>query len=100
MSGYPPFADGNLPIPLNEQIKRGAYAFHQQYWHRISNDAVDLIKQMLTVDPKKRISIDKVLCHKWLQVRNISSIIHDSISVKLSIFILISNGIVFSNQIV
>ncbi|KAJ9599094.1 hypothetical protein L9F63_010431, partial [Diploptera punctata] len=67
LCGYPPFAEGNSPLPLNEQIKRGTYAFHQRYWHNVSLDAVDLIKMMLIVDPKSRITIDEVLNHRWLK---------------------------------
>lgn len=34
----------------------------------MSPDAIDLIRKMLTVDPEKRITADKILCHRWLQV--------------------------------
>ncbi|PSN46894.1 hypothetical protein C0J52_17562 [Blattella germanica] len=57
----------------------GAYGFHTKYWHHVSTEAVDLIKKMLTVDPKKRISIDTVLHHKWLKDEAIKEIVNELI---------------------
>lgn len=37
-------------------------------WELISDSAKDLIQQMLTVDPKQRITIQEVLNHRWLRV--------------------------------
>ena len=34
--------------------------------------AIDLVKKLLTVDPKKRISVDEALQHPWISV----SILH------------------------
>lgn len=36
-------------------------------WYEISNDAKDLIKQMLTVDPLYRITLDGILDHPWIK---------------------------------
>lgn len=30
--------------------------------------AIDLIKKLLTVDPKKRITVDEALQHPWISV--------------------------------
>lgn len=40
-------------------------------WEFISDSAKDLIRQMLSVDPKQRITIQEVLNHKWLRVSKI-----------------------------
>lgn len=38
-------------------------------WEIISDSAKDLVKQMLTVDPAQRITIQEVLSHRWIRVR-------------------------------
>lgn len=40
-------------------------------WDFISEQAKDLVRQMLNVDHNKRISIQEVLNHKWLRVSNV-----------------------------
>ncbi|PNF41023.1 hypothetical protein B7P43_G08824 [Cryptotermes secundus] len=67
LSGYPPFSAEYQSLPLNEQIMRGAYSFQRRYWRGVSPDAIDLIRKMLTVDPKNRVTVDEVLCHRWLE---------------------------------
>jgi serine/threonine protein kinase len=34
-------------------------------WTKVSSDARDLVKMMLTIDSKKRISAQKALDHPW-----------------------------------
>ena len=53
LGGYPPFHDDNHAI-LYRKIKAADYAFDPQYWDQVSDDAKDLIKKMLVVDPDKR----------------------------------------------
>ena len=53
LGGYPPFHDANHAI-LYRKIKAADYAFDPQYWDQVSDDAKDLIKKMLVVDPDKR----------------------------------------------
>ena len=47
------FHDDNHAI-LYRKIKAADYAFDPQYWDQVSDDAKDLIKKMLVVDPDKR----------------------------------------------
>ncbi|CAH0553900.1 unnamed protein product [Brassicogethes aeneus] len=37
-------------------------------WEFISDNAKDLVSQMLSVDPKQRITIQEILNHRWLRV--------------------------------
>ena len=53
LGGYPTFHDDNHAI-LYRKIKAADYAFDPQYWDQVSDDAKDLIKKMLVVDPDKR----------------------------------------------
>ncbi|KAI8505277.1 Checkpoint kinase 2 [Branchiostoma belcheri] len=67
LGGYPPFTDERKDMKLEEQIIRGSYQLHEKYWRGISEDAKDLIKKLLTVDPKKRFTVTQALNHPWLK---------------------------------
>merc|ERR1712060_507843 len=64
-----------------EKIKRGEFEFLRPYWDPISDKAKDLIRKMLTVDPKKRITCQGALQHPWLKeaadhyVKEISTVV-------------------------
>ncbi|CAG5127040.1 unnamed protein product, partial [Candidula unifasciata] len=66
LSGYSPFSDEREDMDLPKQIMEGHYTFLKQYWKNVSSTAVDLIKQMLVVDPDKRITSADILNHPWL----------------------------------
>jgi len=65
LGGYPPFFDDNRNR-LFKKIKAGIFEFHDQYWSEVSEDAKNLIRKMLTVDPKKRPSAKQLLEHPWI----------------------------------
>jgi serine/threonine protein kinase len=65
LGGYPPFHDEDK-VRLNRTICAGVFEFHAEYWGAVSEDAKDLIRGMLTVDPKKRLTIDQCLQHPWI----------------------------------
>merc|ERR1719482_1274387 len=65
LCGFPPFYEEELPA-LFDQILKGRYDFPSPWWDNISEDAKDLVKRMLTVDPKKRATAKDVLSHRWI----------------------------------
>lgn len=65
LSGYAPFG-GKPRSVLFERILRGKFNFHEQYWKDISDDAKDLIKKLLTTNPKKRMNAHDALKHSWM----------------------------------
>ena len=67
LGGYPPFSDEIKEHSLREQITRGIYTFPKEYWKDVSEDAIDLIKKLLTVDSDSRISTKEALQHTWIQ---------------------------------
>ncbi|KAK7088732.1 serine/threonine-protein kinase Chk2-like [Littorina saxatilis] len=67
LSGYPPFSDDRTDMDLPKQIMGGHFSFPKQYWKDVSDDAQDLIKKLMTVDPKKRITLADALNHPWLK---------------------------------
>mmetsp|Transcript_7291 Transcript_7291/g.11091 ORF Transcript_7291/g.11091 Transcript_7291/m.11091 type:complete len:329 (-) Transcript_7291:102-1088(-) len=65
LCGFPPFYHENTAA-LYKQIKAGDYDFPEPYWKDITDAGKDLIKKMLTVDYKKRITIPQLLKHPWI----------------------------------
>lgn len=66
LSGKPPFYGDDDSEILNS-VKRGTYSLSGHDWKNISNEAKDLIKQMLTYDPAQRITADQALVHPWIK---------------------------------
>ncbi|CAH2003894.1 unnamed protein product [Acanthoscelides obtectus] len=52
---------------LGKMIISGTYSMIGPAWYEISESAKDLIKQMLIVDPRKRITVDGILSHPWIK---------------------------------
>ena len=46
--------------------QKGDYKFNWKNWSKISNDAKDIVKGLLTVDPKRRLSAEQALLHPWI----------------------------------
>ncbi|CAH8587890.1 unnamed protein product [Schistosoma margrebowiei] len=64
--GYPPFTKQRQDFDLETQIINGLYDFPKMFWHGISEEAINLIKHMLVVNPINRSSIYDVLEDPWL----------------------------------
>ncbi|CAH8587992.1 unnamed protein product [Schistosoma curassoni] len=64
--GYPPFTKQRQDFDLETQIINGLYDFPKMFWHGISEEAINLIKHMLVVNPVNRSSIYDVLEDPWL----------------------------------
>ncbi|KAM5588698.1 calcium-dependent protein kinase 21-like [Rosa sericea] len=67
LSGVPPFW-AETERGIFNAILEGVVDFESQPWPSISDGAKDLVRKMLTQDPKKRITSLKVLEHPWLRV--------------------------------
>lgn len=80
LSGTIPFNVHSREVSLKDQIVRGLYAFPVSKFGNVSSKAIDLIKRMLTVDPRKRITIKQVLLHSWLQDRAMRDTVHSLIN--------------------
>ncbi|XP_016300786.1 calcium/calmodulin-dependent protein kinase type II subunit beta-like isoform X4 [Sinocyclocheilus anshuiensis] len=74
--GYPPFWDEDQH-KLYQQIKAGAYDFPSPEWDTVTPDAKNLINQMLTINPAKRIMAQEALKHPWVCQRStVASMMH------------------------
>ncbi|ORX91130.1 Pkinase-domain-containing protein [Basidiobolus meristosporus CBS 931.73] len=68
LCGFPPSPLG--PPNMQSQIKEGIYGFPSPYWDNISPEAISLIKQLLQVNPEKRLTVDEALEHPWMNMEN------------------------------
>uniref|UniRef100_A0A6Q2YPT0 calcium/calmodulin-dependent protein kinase n=1 Tax=Esox lucius TaxID=8010 RepID=A0A6Q2YPT0_ESOLU len=74
--GYPPFWDEDQH-KLYQQIKAGAYDFPSPEWDSVTPEAKNLINQMLTINPSKRITAQEALKHPWVSQRStVASMMH------------------------
>jgi calcium-dependent protein kinase len=60
LSGHPPF-DGKDDKEIVKKVRMGTYSTTGQEFKNISADAIDLIKKMLTYDPKARCSAQNAI---------------------------------------
>ncbi|KAI3424232.1 hypothetical protein D9Q98_009588 [Chlorella vulgaris] len=65
LSGVPPFSNPSEPR-LMRAIVGGKYSFDDPAWEEVSNEAKELVSQLLVVDPSKRLTCEQVLAHPWM----------------------------------
>ncbi len=66
LCGYPPFNGAN-DEQIIRRVKKGQYSTDEVEWKHISADAIDLVKRLLTYEPKDRITADDALQHNWIK---------------------------------
>jgi len=64
--GYPPFV-GRNDFDIMNRIKKGIIKMTGAAWDNASDLVKDLVKHMLTYDPKKRYSAQQALNHPWIK---------------------------------
>jgi serine/threonine protein kinase len=63
--GYPPFMEDNQH-ELFRKIRAGEYEFSKGDWKNISEEAKDLIRKLLKVDPLERLTARSALRQPWI----------------------------------
>lgn len=63
--GFPPFSEELGPPNMREQILNGKYAFYSPYWDEINDSVLDLISNLLVVNPEERYDINQTCSHFW-----------------------------------
>jgi len=66
LSGNEPFYDDRGNEKMFQKVLRAEYDFNLPHWKDISLNAKDLIRRMLCLDTKKRISAEEALDHPWV----------------------------------
>jgi hypothetical protein len=63
----PHFYALNTHTHTHTHTHRGDYSFPSPFWDNISESAKDLVRRMLVVDPRKRLTAEQCLQHPWVQ---------------------------------
>jgi len=75
LCGRPPFV-GSTPQEVIGYIKKGNIDLSKGIWNHVSQEAKDLLRKTIEIDPEKRISAQEVLDHPWIK-KHISNEIED-----------------------
>ncbi len=59
-------ANGNLNPNLMAAIQRGVYRDPRARGHAVSDDCIDFLQRLLTLDPAARMTAEEALAHPWL----------------------------------
>jgi len=65
LSGKPPFAGGS-DKEIFEKVRKGRVNLQGNTWRRVSSDAKDLIRELLKMSPRERLTAEKALRHDWI----------------------------------
>lgn len=65
LAGYPPFRSSTANGVLRKAYN-GLVDFEDPVWHMLSEGAADLVKKLLVVDPRKRLTPRNALAHPWV----------------------------------
>lgn len=76
LGGYPPFQGSDMKS-LFKKIKRADFKFHKKRWSNVSDEAKDLIRNILVVDSSRRYTAEQALQHQWM---------HPALKEKLSLY--------------
>jgi calcium-dependent protein kinase len=72
LSGRFPFG-GDSRKMLRESVLSGRWNFRGKCWELVSEEAKDLIRSLLAVSPKSRISAEEALVHEWVCLKTRST---------------------------
>jgi len=66
LCGSPPFF-GETSRAIFGDVRQGNFSFQDPVWEPVSQDAKDLINNLLTTNPRNRYSAEKALNHTWIK---------------------------------
>jgi len=66
LCGYPPFY-GETDAEVLSKVRLGNFSFSAADWKNISEDAKNLIRMLLKMNPKDRFSAEQALSHEWIK---------------------------------
>lgn len=66
LCGYPPF-HGETDADVLARVRQGNVTFNPQDWKNVSQDAKNLIKELLKMNPRDRYTAEQALNHVWVK---------------------------------
>jgi calcium-dependent protein kinase len=66
LCGYPPFF-GETDAEVLSKVKLGNFSFNQADWKNVSEDAKNLIRMLLKMNPRDRYTAEQALNHEWIK---------------------------------
>lgn len=65
LCGYPPFESEN-EVDLKNEILSSEIKFDPEDWGKVSDEAQDLVRKLLTIENSKRIKAEEIINHPWM----------------------------------
>jgi calcium-dependent protein kinase len=66
LCGYPPFF-GETDAEVLSKVRLGNFSFNQADWKNVSEDAKNLIRMLLKMNPRDRHTAEQALNHDWIK---------------------------------
>lgn len=66
LCGYPPFF-GETDAEVLSKVRLGNFSFNAADWKNISEDAKNLIRMLLKMNPRDRYTAEQALNHEWIK---------------------------------
>jgi len=66
LCGYPPFF-GETDAEVLSKVRLGNFSFNATDWKNISEDAKNLIRNLLKMNPRDRFNAEQALNHEWIK---------------------------------
>merc|ERR1711972_763946 len=66
LCGYPPF-HGETDAEVLSKVRLGNFSFNAADWKNVSEDAKNLIRMLLKMNPRDRYTAEQALNHEWIK---------------------------------
>merc|ERR1712039_491697 len=66
LCGYPPFY-GETDADVLSKVRLGNFSFNAADWKNVSEDAKNLIRMLLKMNPRDRYTAEQALNHEWIK---------------------------------
>jgi calcium-dependent protein kinase len=66
LCGYPPFNGAN-DKEIMEKVEKGEYKLYGAEWEHVSEEAKIFLRDLLEVEPERRLTAEQAFNHAWIQ---------------------------------
>jgi len=83
LSGYPPFYGSTLQKLIGRVVK-GKYDFKPEPFNNVSEEAKDIIRGLLVVNPENRLTAEDLLANNWVNGAATDDVLHPEVQNRLA----------------